>query len=93
MRNFTCRAGELDLVMLDGAALIFIEVRYRERTGYGDPLETITSAKQRKLIRAAEYFLRRYPSFRDHACRFDAMGLSGPMNHVEIRWIKNAFSA
>lgn len=92
-RNFTCRLGELDLVMLDGAVLAFVEVRYRENTSFGNPLETITTAKRRKLVRTAEFFLCRHPRFSQSVCRFDAVGLSGSLHDVAVNWIKNAFSA
>ena len=52
-RNHHIRGGETDLIMRDGDYLVFIEVRYRASASHGSPLETITPAKQRRLIRAA----------------------------------------
>jgi len=91
-RNYRCRAGEIDLIMIDGDTIVFVEVRYRASTNFGDPLETITRAKQRKIARAASDFLAREPRYRNHPCRFDAIGITGAGRNVEYNWIKDAFS-
>ena len=56
-RNYRCRRGEIDLVMTHGDYLVFVEVRYRASREFGDPLETITPRKQRRIIAAATHFL------------------------------------
>ena len=40
-RNWSCRSGELDLVMLDGDTVVFVEVRYRRHTAWGGALESV----------------------------------------------------
>ena len=57
-RNFRCRMGELDLVMLDGRLLVVVEVRYRTRPDPVDPAVTVTATKRRRLLRAASRFLQ-----------------------------------
>jgi putative endonuclease len=74
-RNFQCRSGELDLVALIGGTLVFVEVRFRVNSEYGDPLETITPAKQRKLKRAAQVFFQRNPHWEAWPCRFDVVAI------------------
>ncbi len=91
-RNYRCRLGEIDLVMDDGEFIIFVEVRYRRDHRYGNPLETITIHKQKRIIRAATQFLLCKPEYRDRPCRFDAVGVSQNNGHVEYDWIKDAFS-
>ncbi len=72
--------------------LVFVEVRYRKETGLGSPLETITSAKQRKLNRAAQFFLQQHYGNRWPPCRFDAVGISGELDaSPTIEWVANAF--
>jgi putative endonuclease len=44
-RNWRCRAGEVDLIVRDGAWLAFVEVRTRRRSAYGSPEESITPGK------------------------------------------------
>lgn len=91
-RNYRCRRGEIDLVMTDGDCIVFVEVRYRANREFGDPLETITSHKQRRIIAAATHFLAANPRLRDRTCRFDAVGVTGGGDSVEYDWITDAFS-
>ena len=92
-RNFRCRAGELDLVMLDGRQLVVVEVRYRTRAGLVDPAVTVTATKRLRLLRAAARFLQERPVFRDHAVRFDVLALTGPLHAARCDWIRGAFTA
>lgn len=84
--------GEIDLIMVDSSYLIFVEVRYRKSAEYGNPLETITRSKQRKIIRtASNYLLARFNSH-DIPCRFDVVGVQqNDANQLEFTWIKQAF--
>jgi len=71
------KVGELDLIMLEkGQAwsiLVFIEVRQRQRSGFGDAALSVTKSKQYKIIKAARYFLQRHPEYNDYECRFDVI--------------------
>jgi putative endonuclease len=93
-QNLRCRAGELDLVCLDGAVLAIVEVRQRIRSDFGGALASVDGRKRRKLIRAARYFLQRRPEWREYAVRFDVIGMEGqPSGTFRMTWIKNAFPA
>jgi putative endonuclease len=92
-RNLRCKGGELDLVCLDGGVLAVVEVRQRGRTDFGGAAGSVTRRKQRKLIRAARYFLQRQPAWRAHAMRFDVLALEGIPGEHRIVWIKDAFRA
>ena len=81
--NVGYRFGELDLVMQDGAALVFVEVRYRRQSGFGGGAASIDAAKQRKLALAAEAFLSQHREWRDAACRFDVVDASGAVTAVD----------
>ncbi|WCC79202.1 YraN family protein [Cutibacterium equinum] len=48
-RNWACEVGEIDLIAQDGRTIIFVEVKTRSGTGFGNPLESITTTKIRKL--------------------------------------------
>ncbi|MDP6183314.1 MAG: YraN family protein [Gammaproteobacteria bacterium] len=91
-RNYRCRLGEIDLIMDDGDFVIFVEVRYRYNHSYGNPLETITSAKQKRIIGATTRFLSCNPELQNRPCRFDAVGISDNDGHPEYDWVKDAFS-
>jgi putative endonuclease len=83
-RNFRCKGGEIDLVMHDKNALVFIEVRKRADTRHGGAAASVTSAKQTRLIIAAQIYLQRYKM--PPACRFDVVAIDGD----QLNWIKNA---
>ena len=85
-RNYRCRQGEIDIIAQDGDTLVFVEVRSRSRRDYGSAAESITAAKQRRIIAAARHYLSTLP--RMPACRFDAVVLDGEDEPV---WIKSAF--
>jgi putative endonuclease len=87
--NYRSRFGEIDLIMQEGRAIVFVEVRLRSNTGFGGAGASITPAKQRKLILTAEEYLSRKGS---PACRFDAI-LMDKLDVRSIQWIKNAFDA
>lgn len=88
-QNYRCRYGEIDLVMRDGDALVFVEVRLRSRADFGGAAASIGAAKQAKLIRTAQHYLAAQP--RMSACRFDAMLLHA-QDGSQMEWIKNAFT-
>lgn len=85
-RNYHCRYGEIDLIMQDGDNLVFVEVRYRNSDKFGSAIESVSHAKQRKLVFAANHYLHAYPT--SLAMRFDVIAISG---HQETEWITNAF--
>ena len=58
--NVRSRGGELDLVMQDGGAVVFVEVRQRGRSGFGGAAESLDARKQAKVRRAAERWLARH---------------------------------
>jgi len=91
-RNFRCRAGELDLVGLDGSVLAIVEVRQRIRTDFGGALASVNRRKQRKIILATRCLLQRQSAWRDYVLRFDVIGIHGPPAGVNrIVWIQDAF--
>jgi putative endonuclease len=87
-RNFRTRNGEIDLIMLQEATLVFVEVRFRQSSDYGAPVETVTPQKQQRLISAAQHYLQRHAL--DMPCRFDIVGISGSRAE-RIEWIRDAF--
>jgi putative endonuclease len=90
-QNWRCRGGELDLVMLDGDTLVFVEVRYRKHVAWGGALESIDGRKRQRLILAAEQFLQRESRWSRHPCRFDVVAL-GPGGDAP-NWLRNAFES
>ena len=91
-RNWTCREGEIDLVMKDGDTICFVEVRSRTKTGTGHPLATITGPKQRQVVRVAMRYLQTF-GLEDQPVRFDAVGIVKKDGKIKIDHIPNAFQA
>jgi len=92
-RNAQSRGGELDLVMLDGETLVFVEVRYRATSAFGGGAASVDAGKRRKLVRAAQAFLLRHPQHADTPCRFDVIDAAGDPATPRIEWLKDAFRA
>jgi putative endonuclease len=96
-RNARTRHGELDLVALDGRALVFVEVkaaRAGTASGPARPIESVDFRKQRRIRRLATAWMseRRLLS-RWEEIRFDAIGvvLDRADRAVEYEHVRNAF--
>lgn len=91
-RNFYCRFGEIDLIMLDKNELVFIEVRARKNLSHGTAAESISPTKQKKISKSAKFFLHQNKNYQNHNCRFDVVELNDfGKPTVSIDWIKDAF--
>ena len=75
-RNYSCRSGEIDLLMLDADTLAFIEVRFRSNPFFGSPAESITRQKIERLRKSAEHFLQTHRKYTHYYKRFDVMAIS-----------------
>ena len=91
--NAAARFGELDLVMLDGATVVFVEVRYRRGGRFGGGAASVDAKKRRRLVLAAQQFLARHRQHRDASCRFDVVEASGDPAAPRLNWIRDAFRA
>ncbi len=92
-RNYRCRVGEIDLIMQDADSLVFVEVRYRQNSGFGNGAESVTFNKQNKLIKTAYYYLQQRKINSNINCRFDVVSITSQEQIAAVDWIKNAFSA
>jgi putative endonuclease len=57
-KNWRCQAGELDIVAQDGETLVAVEVRTRRGRSLGSPEESITLAKQLRLVDLSETYVQ-----------------------------------
>jgi len=93
-QNWACRSGELDLVMLDGDTVVFVEVRYRRHAAWGGALESVDLRKQQKLIKTAQLFLQKETRWARHPCRFDVVAIGSTGDAIgNPNWIQNAFDS
>jgi putative endonuclease len=93
-QNWSCKRGELDLVMLDGDTVVFVEVRYRRHASFGGAMESVDVRKQEKLALAAQSFLQAESKWADAPCRFDVVAINGtPGTGPVMNWVQNAFDS
>lgn len=86
-QNFSCRFGEIDLVMREQQTLVFVEVKFRRSRHFGGAAAAVTVSKQQKLSRTALYYLQQ--TGQQH-CRFDVVAITE--QPADICWIKNTFA-
>lgn len=89
-RNFNCKYGEIDLIMQHHDMLVFVEVRYRRHVSFGGASASVTVQKQRKIIRAAQYFLLTHPQFAHYGARFDVIAIDNSLL-APVQWMPAAF--
>lgn len=88
-RNYSTRAGEIDLIALHNETLVFVEVKTRTTDRYGAPELAVTPQKQRRMIMAALGYIK-FKKLHQMPCRFDVVAIStGKDDAVEL--IQNAF--
>ena len=89
-RRYRTRHGEIDIIARDREVLVFVEVKTRSSKAFGSPLEAVTRAKQRKVIRmAADYVGRSRLS--SVACRFDVVGVLLGADEATVEVVVDAF--
>ncbi len=87
-------SGELDLVVLDGRTIVFVEVKTRTSQEVGHPADAVDAIKQRKLTRLAVTFMKRH-GLLEFPARFDVVAITWPegRGRPTIEHFKNAFEA
>ena len=82
--NFSCKSGEIDLIMRQGDTVVFVEVRQRAGRAPVAAAASITPAKIGRITRAAQHYLARYPQMPE--CRIDVVAIDGDT----LEWLPNA---
>ena len=86
-RNYRRKTGEIDLIVTDHKALVFVEVKYRKSISKGFPEEAVNDLKKKRIMRTAEWYLKEKKLPFNIPCRFDVISiLDGEIHHI-----KNAF--
>jgi putative endonuclease len=90
---YECTVGEIDIIALDGDALVFVEIKTRTSRAYGDPVLAVTRNKQKRMIKTARHYLAHAQPTGFIFCRFDVMGLT-PIDHsadYNVNHLRDAF--
>lgn len=92
-RNCRSRWGELDVVAYHGETLVFVEVKARRGTQFGDPAAAVDRRKQQRLVRLAQRYLA-HRRLGEPLCRFDIVVVDQRAEgQFRIEVIPNAFDA
>lgn len=87
--NWKQKKFEIDIIAIDQEELVFIEVKTRSTSVFGNPEEAVTIKKQEHLIEGAEYYIQENEI--DLESRFDVVSIIYNTKKEEINHIKNAF--
>ena len=92
IRNYSCKLGELDLVMVDGdGTLVFVEVRTRAGEQFAPAEATVNATKRERVSKAARHFIAAH-RIEDRPLRFDVITLIlGHRGPPQIRHFESAF--
>jgi len=92
-RRFSCKSGEIDLVMVDSdSSIVFVEVKTKADVDFAPPEVSITPAKKARLYRAARYFLAAH-HIENRPFRFDVVTVVlGQAGQPQIRYYEHAFA-
>lgn len=81
--------GEIDIVARKERTLVFVEIKYRSKNTFGDPLDAVDHRKQKRICKAAMYFYRFHGYEEQVPCRFDVIAI---YKDQTIRHIQDAFA-
>ena len=90
IRNYTCPLGEIDMIAMDGATLVFIEIKTRKNRSIAYAKEAITERKKRQISKVALAYINKNECHGIPA-RFDVVAISLKGVETKIEVIKNAF--
>ena len=82
---------EIDLIVRKGPVVAFVEVKTRRSAVFGSPLEAVTWAKQREIVKVAQGWMDRHGSPTDEF-RFDVIGVTlTSSGRANIQHVEDAF--
>ena len=91
-QNFHCRLGEIDIIAKSSDTLIFVEVKYRQKSQFGGAISAVSLTKQEKIKKSARIYLQQQQlNEYNTSCRFDVVAIDGDMSQPSITWLTNAF--
>ena len=88
--NYRCPLGEIDLIALDGDAIVFVEIKTRKDTSLSQAKEAINKRKQSQLSKSALFYMKSNNLWKSKA-RFDVVAVRLCDGKKEIEVIKDAF--
>lgn len=90
--RYRTRYGEIDIIARDGATTVFVEVKTRTGSGFGDGADAVTAWKQRRVTKMAFDYVSRN-GLHDTPCRFDVVAVDASSGGRRVEVYTNAFDA
>jgi putative endonuclease len=87
--NWHCSNYEVDIIATQNDTLVFLEVKIRTSSQYGEPELFVTKQKQRNIIKAASIYAERYQW--QGEIRFDIVAILKQGAATQVNHIENAF--
>jgi putative endonuclease len=72
-KNYRSKAGEIDIIALDGETIVFVEVKTWSIFGMEDLQYSLNNRKKQKIIKTANFFLLENRKYSNMAIRFDVI--------------------
>ncbi|MGC4084051.1 MAG: YraN family protein [Vicinamibacterales bacterium] len=91
-RRYRRRTGEIDIIALDGATVVFVEVKTRAGDDYGSGADAITWRKRRRMIGLASTWVAR-ERLHERPIRFDVVAIELTDDGPRIEVYQSAFDA
>ncbi len=89
-QRYRSRFGEVDIIARDGTTVVFVEVKTKTDSSFGDPVEMVTTQKQRRLVSMAEEYVAGH-SLHNTPCRFDVVAIDASIAPPKITVYEDAF--
>jgi len=89
-RRYRSRFGEIDLIARDTGTVVFVEVKTKTDSRFGDPAEMVTAQKQRRLVSMAEEYVAGH-ALHSTPCRFDVVAIDASVQPAKITVYRDAF--
>jgi putative endonuclease len=90
-RRHRTRFGELDIIATDGETTVFVEVKARRGSTFGQAIESIPGWKRRRIGAMALDYMA-WTGRLGHPCRFDVVAIDGAGGpNPSVRIFEHAF--
>jgi len=89
--NWRYNKIEIDIIANNNESIIFVEVKTRNSSHWGNPEDAVDKTKMRRMVEAADYYVKEYDI--DLPVRFDIISIIWSENFIDVKHIDDAFLA
>jgi len=89
-QNYRTPMGEIDIIAMEKGVIVFVEVKARQTSGFGNAKYAVTPVKQKKISMAALAYLKKKGQLHKKA-RFDVVAIHLQSGNANLEIIRNAF--